>query len=95
MSEKKEYLSFVHVFRGPRETDHVELLATDASAGTSIYAHEFVKLDNSWDRAIERLKAYVDPRTIEILKAKVEDIRTMLREQKGSIWVKPEGVIVR
>ncbi len=93
MNEKKDLLSYVLVYSGPKDDKKLRFLATDNGAGMQVARHAVVAIGDGWaEKACEILKDVVDPDTLDGLRRYADSILGILTEKRsGSLWVSPHA----
>lgn len=89
-TEKKDYLPYIHVYYGPKNDQVLRFRATDEQ-GISKCAKG--SAFGGWEeKVIREFNGFVDPRTLNILRAQGEQITNFIRRGVGTVWVTPTQV---
>jgi hypothetical protein len=85
MSEKKGWLPLIHVYYGPKDDGILRFRATD---GEGISKYTAVHVSGAWEEHVSKeFRDYVDPQTLNILRAQGVQVHNLIQHGVGTVWV--------
>ena len=91
MSIKKEWWPYIHVFYGPKDDKILRFRATD---GQGISKYTAAHMSSAWDIKVSKeFGDFVDPHTLNVLRANCVQVQGMIERGAGTVWVTPSHVI--